>query len=112
CWRALTLFLLSSFCSQPLESLQPFQTWLENAMTGKASSACRGHTAAYAFLIVQLQCPDSRVISQPSCVAKNATLLVCLMPVEGLQDAGQLTVATRCRAFRLASVGGHLRFSF
>src|SRR5688572_15219838 len=34
------------------------------------------------------------------------------VPVEGPQDAGQLTVATRCRAFRLASVGGHLRFSY
>ena len=30
----------------------------------------------------RLQRPDSSVISQPSSVAKTATTLVCLMPVE------------------------------
>ena len=35
---------------QPLESLQPSLQWLKNAITGKASSACRGLTAASAFL--------------------------------------------------------------
>ena len=34
-----------------------------------------------------------------------------LMPVEGPQDAGQLTVATGSRALRLASVVRRFRFS-
>src|SRR5690606_27796442 len=33
------------------------------------------------FLVVQLERPAPRVISQPSCVAKCATSPVCLMPV-------------------------------
>ena len=44
-------------------------------------------------------------------MAKNATLLVCLMPVEGPQDAGQLTVATGSRVFRLASSFGRFSIS-
>lgn len=34
------------------------------------------------------------------------------MPVEGPHEAGQLTVATGCRAPRLASDNGRLRFSY
>ncbi|ANU08961.1 hypothetical protein BBH88_00725 [Planococcus antarcticus DSM 14505] len=44
--------------------------------------ARRISTGACAFLGVQLQRPDSRVISQPDFAAKNAASPVCLMPVK------------------------------
>src|SRR5690606_24719574 len=44
------------------------------------------------------------VISQPSCVAKCATLLACLMPDGGPQDVDQVTVATGRRVLRLPSL--------
>src|SRR5690606_28874016 len=46
------------------------------------------------------------------CVAKYATLSVCLMPIGGPQDAGQLTAATGSRVLRLASATGASAFLF
>ncbi|EIM04924.1 hypothetical protein A1A1_18935, partial [Planococcus antarcticus DSM 14505] len=71
--QALSLFVMSSASSQPLESLQPLTARLP---------ALVGSTWLLAlFVLSSCKCLAPRVISQPSCVAKNATLLVCLMPV-------------------------------
>jgi len=46
------------------------------------------------FLLSSCKCLAPRVTSQPSCVAKNATLLVCLMPVGADQALSLLLLSS------------------
>ncbi len=48
------------------------------------------------FLLSSCKCLAPRVISQPTCVAKNATLLVRLMPV-GAERALSLFLLSSCK---------------
>ena len=100
--RAASAFLLSSFSSQPLESLQPNQKRQRAPFPVRLPALVRAKRLLPLFF-VQLQRPGPWVISPSGYAAKNAASPARLMPVRGPQDAGQLTVATRCRALRLAS---------